>query len=458
MGIGAAGGLDSAVDAARLSECLRILTIAPDLQTGGLQRVARNFALGYRRFGVESAYFGYRGGGAFAQQLIDAGVAVFTGASDDVEQHAALKRALEWRPDVVHIHRDGFGDARLSAMLVAAKASPRRGTAAPVGIVETNVFGRVDYSAKRGCIDIHYLISRWCLWKWQRWSRILSPRPIGIVMPNLVMHAEFSNRSSGVREAFRQAHGIPADALVFGRVGSLLEPKWSPIIFEAFSAYTATDERAWLLLVGMPEALRPALMAVPESVRHRVILVDFMDDDRALIDVYASMDVFLHAARIGESFGMVLAEALLCGVPIITLSTPDKDNSQIEIVGHQTGGLVVANVGGMIEAMRRLEDPELRRRYADQGASEIVKRFSAEALIPSAIDIAQLVSEGLPPVQLRRRLLARPQLCTHVSTEETAALLRGRIGEHSLKTLALMKLVSNPYLYRAYRLATGKPA
>jgi glycosyltransferase involved in cell wall biosynthesis len=276
-------------------------------------------------------------------------------------------------------------------------------------------------------------------------------------MPNLVMHTEFSRRPSDVRQSFRRAHGIPADALVFGRVGSLLEPKWSPIIFEAFSAYAATHDHAWLLLVGMPVALRPALMTVPDYIRKRVVLVEFMRDDGELVDVYSSMDVFLHAARIGESFGMVLAEALLCGVPVITLSTPDKDNSQIEVVGHETGGLVVANVAGMLEAMHRLEDSELRRRYAEQGSTEIVKRFSAESLMPSAIDIAQLVSEGLSPLQLQRRLLARPQLCTHVSADDIATLMGGRIGQHGLKTLTLMNLVSNPYLYRAYRLATRQP-
>jgi glycosyltransferase involved in cell wall biosynthesis len=273
-------------------------------------------------------------------------------------------------------------------------------------------------------------------------------------MPNLVMHSEFSPRPSDVREVLRQAHGIPTDALVFGRVGSLSEPKWSPIIFDAFSAYAATHDKAWLLLVGMPEALRPALMAVPDNIRQRVVLVDFIHNDRALGDIYGCMDVFLHAARIGESFGMVLAEALLSGVPVITLSTPDKDNSQIEVVGHETGGLVVANLAGMLEAMRRLEDPGLRWRYAEQGSSEIVKRFGAESLIPSAIDIAQLVAEGLSPAQLRRRLLARPQLCTCVSAEDISALMTGSIGQHSLKTRILMHLVSNPYLYRIYRLAT----
>jgi glycosyltransferase involved in cell wall biosynthesis len=427
---------------------MRILTIAPDLQSGGLQRVARNFALGYRRFGVESAYLGYRGGGAFEQQLVESDVRVFKGSAAQTDQRAALKGALDWQPDVVHIHRDGYGDSRLSAMLIAAKGSARRGTVAPVGVVETNVFGRVDYSVDRTCIDVHYLISRWCLWKWQRWSRILSPRPLGILMPNLVMHTEFSRRDSDSRQKFRKAYGIPEHAYVFGRVGSLFEPKWSSIIFTAFSAYAEKHDHVWLLLVGLPVELRPAVAALSGDVRRRVVLIDFVHDDAVLRDVYGALDVFLHASRIGESFGMVLAEALLSGVPVITLSTPDKDNSQLEIVGHEVGGLVVADVAGMLEAMQQLDSPELRRRYAAMGSAEIIKRFSAESLIPSAIDIAQLVSEGLSRQELRRRLLGRPQICNYVPSGDIKALMNGCIGHYSLKTLALMNLVSNPHIYR----------
>jgi glycosyltransferase involved in cell wall biosynthesis len=455
MGVGAACGVDSPVDTSCVT--LRILTIAQDLQAGGLQRVARNFALGYRRAGIESGYFAYRGGGSFTPSLIQEGVEVFIGGAGSAETHEGLKRALDWQPDVVHIHRAGFGDAGIAAMLVAVKKSRRRATKTPVGIVETNVFGRVDFSADRDCIDVHYLISRWCLWKWQQWSRALRPSPIGVVLPNLIMHSEFSRRSADTRRAFRRAHGIPPDALVFGRVGSTFDAKWSPVIFDAFSCYAATNDQAWLLLVGLPDSLRSCVTALPDNIRCRVVLVEFLRDDDSLGDVYGSMDVFLHAARIGESFGMVLAEALLCGVPVITLSTPDKDNSQVEVVGHETGGLVVASVDGMLEAMRRLEDPVLRQRYADQGAAEIVSRYSAETLIPAAISIAQLVAEGLPREQLRRRILGATQLCTHVTRKDIDLLLERTIGRHSTKTLALMNLVSNPYIYRGYRLLTRQP-
>ena len=76
--------------------------------------------------------------------------------------------------------------------------------------------------------------------------------------------------------------------------------------------------------------------------------------------------------------------------------------------------------------------------------------------MPTAIDVAQLVSEGLSPEALRRRLLGRPQLCTHVSDDEMNALLRGRIGRYAAKRILLMKLVSNPLLYKVYSLATAK--
>jgi hypothetical protein len=170
------------------------------------------------------------------------------------------------------------------------------------------------------------------------------------------------------------------------------------------------------------------------------------------------MDVFLHASQIGESFGMVLAESLLCGVPVITLATPHRDNSQLEVVGHESGGLIVASVLGMIEAMHCLEDPLVRRRYAEQGAAEIVRRFGPEALMPAAVDIARLVAEGLPAPELQRQILSRDDVVAEVSAEDIKALMRRCIGHHSRATLALMQMSTNPVLYRAYRLATGKQA
>ena len=434
---------------------MRILTIAIALNPGGAQRVARNFTLGYQRYGAECAYFGYEGAGPLEPRLKERGIPVFSGGRDKAAQDAALQEALAWRPDVVHIHRPGASDSR-SSMLQAIKAAKRLDTRAPIGIVETNFFGRVDYSADRQLIDVHYLISRWCLWKWRRWASVVEPRPVGILLPNLVMHEEFERPAPNRGADFRRTHGIPAEALVFGRIGSPTAAKWSAEIFSAFAQYGAVNSAAWLVLVGLPRELESARDAVPDGIRRRIRCIDFLSDDAMVIDAYAAMDVFLHAAKIGETFGMVLAEALLCGVPVITLGTPERDNGQLEIVGHDWGGLVVASVAAMVEAMRRMEDPVSRQRYAVQGAAEIVTNFSVESLMPIAMDVAGLVAEGLPREALRRRLLSRPGLCTDVRDEDVEALLRACIGHYGFRRRALMRLVNNPYLYRLYNLAMVK--
>jgi len=433
---------------------VRLLTVVSDFRPGGTQRVACNFAFGYARSGLSSAVFAHRGGGALEETLRGQGIELFIGAAEENGLRKALQRALEWRPDVIHIHREGPSDPRTGSIMRAARSSRRYGTSAPVGIVETNVFGRVDHSSDAQYIDVHFLLSKWCLWKWRQWSSAMQPVPLGVVLPNLVMHEEFYPVAAEARAHFRQQCSIPQDALLFGRVGSPIESKWSNITLEAFEAYARTNHKAWLLLVGISNELRAAVHALPTPVRQRIVIIDFLNGNQALREAYSAMDVFLHASRIGESFGMVLAESLCCQRPVITLSTPVRDNSQLEVVGHEKGGLAVASATAMIEAMQRLENAALREQYATRGAAHIIQQFGPETLLPKAIAIAELVAEGLPRAQLARRLLAIPETCMEVSGQEIRALMRHCLGQYPSVTPTLLKLVSNPFLYRAYRAVT----
>jgi glycosyltransferase involved in cell wall biosynthesis len=429
---------------------LRILTVVKDLRPGGTQRVARNFAVAYRRHNVETALFAYAGGGALERSLADENIEVIVGTGGEPPQHA-IDRALAWQPDVVHIHRPGVTDSTSGAIIGALRHSPRIGTSAPVGILETNVFGRADYSRDAANIDVHFLLSKWCLWKWQQWSSCVHPRPFGVVLPNLVMHAEFKRPPPAARHSFRRKWGIPQDALVFGRIGSPLSSKWSQMTLGAFATYASQNATAWLLLVGLPEDLRLAVESLPNSVRRRVVLIDFLNGNAALCEAYAAMDVFLHTARIGESFGMVLAEALCCGTPVITLSTPAKDNSQLEVVGHERGGLVAASEAGIVEAMLRMKEPSARASFARAGAAHVEAHFGPRTVIPLALEIARLSAAGFTREDLRSRVRSVAGLTTDASIDEIQLLMHDCIGRYPLGTPALLRLVSTPLLYRAYR-------
>jgi glycosyltransferase involved in cell wall biosynthesis len=272
------------------------------------------------------------------------------------------------------------------------------------------------------------------------------------------MHEQFVRSAERARQEFRRRHGIPADALVFGRIGSRISGKWSEIILSAFSAYVALNPATWLLLAGVPEYMKRCVALLPAPARRRVTVIDFLHGTDALNQAYSAMDVFLHAARIGESFGMVLAEAALCGVPAITLSTPAHDNSQLEVVGHERGGLVVANATGMVEAMTQLEDGELRRTYALRAADDARARYGADVLIPQALKIAELAAAGLPRAEFQRRVSAIPGLIAEVSAREIEALLRNCLGTYPLGELTKMRLATNPFVYRAYLALRHGPA
>jgi glycosyltransferase involved in cell wall biosynthesis len=377
-------------------------------------------------------------------------IELILGGEDPGTYQRSVQQALSWQPDVVHIHRPGLASPQTGSLLRKLKSAPRRASSAPAGVMETNVFGRVDYSRDSECIDVHLQLSKWCLWRWTRWAGLQRSQPFSVVLPNLVMHEEFQPASRQAREELRRQHGIPSRALVFGRIGSRIPSKWSDSIFAAFDRYLAVNPEAWLLLVGLPDSLKRTIENLPDATRARITVIEYLHGAEALNAAYSAMDVFLHASQIGESFGMVLAEAALCGIPAITLSTPARDNSQIEVVGHEAGGLVVANVSGMVEAMRQLEDARRRATYAEHAARQIKSKFGPDVLIPQALEIARLAAAGLSRAELRRRVLEIPGLTANVSSREIDALRRHCLGDYRWLDLAQMWLVTHPLVYRAY--------
>lgn len=434
---------------------MRVLTIVNDLQLGGTQRVAVNYAMAYGRSGLRSHVLTLRGGGPLEEMLSTADVELTRGSAHEVGQERALRDVIAWKPDVVHVHRPGVADGRVGAILRTLKHAPRIGSDAAVGILETNVFGRVDYSSDASYIDIHFQLSRWCLWRWTQWARLLRPKPFAVVVPNLVFPDSFGPVTAADRDEFRRSARIPSDAFVLGRIGSPISSKWSPAILRAFSKYGDMNKSAWLLLIGAPSDIRSEACQLPDRLRDRIRIIDHIHGDDALSRAYSAMDVFLHAARIGESFGMVLTEALLCGVPVITLSTPAKDNSQLEVVGHLEGGLVVADVVGMIEAIKILEDRATRSRLATQGAERVRRQFSSSAVMPNVIRIAELAADGLARSEFQRRVLALPNVISRISHSDIDALLSCCLGRHSSLDLGLMHLVANPVAYRMYSSLRG---
>jgi glycosyltransferase involved in cell wall biosynthesis len=410
--------------------------VVPDMGIGGTQRVAQNLSLGLSALGVNVAVLAHGGRGPREATYRACGLPVFAPSLDDPSGGTAIEAARRWAPDIIHIHRTGYAKSEETQILRHLR-SPGSKT------VETNVFARFDWSEGGSLIDAHCLLSKWCAFKWNAWGGRAARRKRSHILPNAVDTSSILTPSDACRQRVRASFGIPPDRFIFGRVGQPMKAKWSPAIFEVFQKVLEHHDIG-LLLVGAPAELHQRLDAIPGDVRSRIITVPPTTSDRRLSSLIGAMDGFLHISAIGESFGMVLCEAMLGGIPIVTLSTPLHDNSQLEVVGHEKGGLVALTIDAIPTAMRRLiNDRPLREAVRTGGKTWVANRFSVDVISRRAMDIYQSLLSSAPAS--RGKDDAPPDLAW------LRSMLSEGIGRKSNADITVaFKLLHNPYLYRAY--------
>lgn len=112
---------------------------------------------------------------------------------------------------------------------------------------------------------------------------------------------------------------------------------------------------------------------------------------RELPRYFAAADLALGCSFASETFGMVLAEAMACALPVLASSWPGYDDV---VIDGATGGRFPAGdpAGLAAAAMALLEDPAARQRYAEAGRAHVRGSFAwdriaanVEAAYPGAI-------------------------------------------------------------------------
>ena len=177
---------------------------------------------------------------------------------------------------------------------------------------------------------------------------------------------EFRIVPNGV-DVQRFATAIPAELgpgrkLLF--VGRLDERKGFPVAVAAFAELAATRPDLHLVVVGDgPE--RSALDTLPTALRARVTMLGHVPNVE-LPPIHAACDLYLGPATGGESFGIVVVEAMAAGLPVVASDTPGYD----EVVTDAAEGLLVPprDAGALAGAAGRvLDDPDLAARLAAAG-------------------------------------------------------------------------------------------
>jgi 1,2-diacylglycerol 3-alpha-glucosyltransferase len=181
---------------------------------------------------------------------------------------------------------------------------------------------------------------------------------------------------------FRERMKIPADSLVIGHIGRLAQEKNLGYLAEAVARFLACEPNARFLVVGdgpwrdqMKDVFRQ------HGVANRLLLAG-KRTGRVLREAYRAMDVFAFASK-SETQGMVVAEAMAAGVPVVALNA----SGVREVVMDDTNGyLLPANASAetFTRALAKCAAKEERSRLS-AGAQETAAQFSREQSAKKAL-------------------------------------------------------------------------
>jgi glycosyltransferase involved in cell wall biosynthesis len=197
-----------------------------------------------------------------------------------------------------------------------------------------------------------------------------------VEIPNGVDTDRFTpTGESGVRDRYH----IPEDAGLALFVAALDRAHHYKGLDRLLQAMASLDEDAWLLVVGEGELrARYEEQARTLGVAHRTVFAGAVPHDR-LPPFFRDADVGVLPSCAPESFGMVLIEAMACGIPVIASESPGVRS----VVSDGADGLLAqpGDVAGLAAALRSLlADPALRRAMGQRGRAKVEAKYAWERI------------------------------------------------------------------------------
>ena len=326
---------------------LRVLHVTNQLELGGTEKTLEIFCRYLDKSRFEVFACGRLGGGVRAAELERLGIPVVIRPPD------LTQLVRDSRIDIVHVHRAGAYEP--GTLPEKRDGLPR--------IVETNVFHGFD-EQEGDRIDCHCFVSDSSKATYvRRYGRRAGARYETLYNP-----VDFSE--------FGSAHA-PFSATI-GRCSRADDQKWHDVCLKSLPRIFRHVPEARCLFQGATDRVRGKLASLGVDGR-----VELLEPSTDVGKLYQRLDVFIHGSRIGETFGCVIAEAMANGIPVVTLSTPQrkKANAQAELVEHNVTGFVCRwqwqYAGAVIELLR---NEELRNRFGRRSYEKARAQFEASAL------------------------------------------------------------------------------
>lgn len=277
------------------------------------------------------------------------------------------RTVLRLRADVIHVNN---GTEHLESNLVFL-AFARRCVVHAHGAGKPSRLQRMFLNRAARVIAISDDVRR------QLESGGVDPQRIVVVSNPVALPRGDSCDPSAARARVRRQYGVPDDALVFSIFGRIVRWKGHREFLLAAADVIRAVPNAYAMVVGgtadldAGELAELRRMARELDIERRVVFTGFVAD---VASHYHAADVAAHCSIEPEPFGLVIIEAMACGVPVVAANR----GAPLEIITDGVDGLLVDpertdQLAGVIKDL--LEDPPRRKELADRAREVALRRY-----------------------------------------------------------------------------------
>lgn len=279
--------------------------------------------------------------------------------------------------DVLHVHEPVTPSLSMLAVLSAKgpvvatfhTAMPRsRAMAAAQGMLQLvleRITGRIAVSALARKVQVEHLGGG------------------AVEIPNGVAVAKFANAAP--------LAGWPGEGGALGFLGRFTEPrKGFPVLLSAFTALATTRPGLRLLVAG-PGDPDEVTDEIPTPLRERIVFLGAVSEpDKARmlrgVDIYVAPNVG------GESFGMILTEAMAAGTPVVA---SDLDAFRRVLDGGRAGELFpTGDADALAATLAALLDAPQRRSVLAAHARTVVAGYDWPVVAARVLEVYATVIEA----------------------------------------------------------------
>ena len=281
--------------------------------------------------------------------------------SPDNGHRDSIKAIEDYKPDIIHTTRSGEPEEVFDAPLKKFEKS--------IPIIESNVFGNHG-----GVYTYKLPISS------EVYGKLLSKKIPSEKMEVLHNPIDKPNRDVGnLRNEFK----IPTDAFIFGRISRGDDSVYCNLGIRAYEKFIKVSGPGnyYYMSLGLP----PRIFKDSIGLYNFVGVPETSNADR-VAKFYNTINILVHANKLGESLGTKIQEAMSYGVPVVTHITPKHFKAHIsDLLGRDYNYVAkdTRDVDVLYGHMRKLyKDKKERMVLGERFITEAQNRWFPEVIIP----------------------------------------------------------------------------